>query len=195
MLLTRRERWIFNNRWVILTLIIHWLGAPLFLPWYSEATLAVWSERLGKGPYQKRLISAVRLDPEIYRLQIRPFYQLSYHGPQASFWSISLKIISIDSTLWSVLLQLRSHLNEIMLDQLPILADLHQYLERLSMMDPPPAKRDLVLEQVLETSSNKTYPICMVGVWSHTSDVVAAKNYAPRLIQISISPSSLNHRM
>jgi len=94
-----------------------------------------------------------------------------------------------------VLLQLRSHLNEIMLDQLPILADLHQYLERLSMMDPPPAKRDLVLEQVLETSSNKTYPICMVGVWSHTSDVVAAKNYAPRLIQISISPSSLNHRM
>ena len=45
-------------------------------------------------------------------------------------------------------LQLRSYLNEIMLDQLPILADMQRYLEQLSMMDPPPVKKDLVLEQV-----------------------------------------------
>jgi len=53
LLLARRERWIFKNRGVILTLIVHWLGPPLFLPWCSEATLAIWSEGLAQGPYQK----------------------------------------------------------------------------------------------------------------------------------------------
>ena len=35
-----------------------------------------------------------------------------------------------------------------MLDQLPVMAALRQYLEHLSLMDPPPIKRDLILEQV-----------------------------------------------
>ena len=52
LLLTKRERWIFYNRGVILTLI-HGLGPPWFLVWWSEPTLAIWSERLTKGPYQK----------------------------------------------------------------------------------------------------------------------------------------------
>jgi len=51
--LLRNERWIFNNCEVILTLIIHWLAPPLLLPWCFEATLAIWSERLAKGSYQK----------------------------------------------------------------------------------------------------------------------------------------------
>jgi len=55
--LTKRERWIFSNRVVILTLIIHWLGLPLFLPRRSEATLATWSEGLDKGPYQKNTLA------------------------------------------------------------------------------------------------------------------------------------------
>jgi len=41
LLLSRRERWIFNNGEVILTLVIHWLRPPLFLLWCSEATLAI----------------------------------------------------------------------------------------------------------------------------------------------------------
>lgn len=45
-------------------------------------------------------------------------------------------------------LQLRSYLNELMVDQLPILADLHTFLEHLGMMDPPAAKQELLLEQV-----------------------------------------------
>lgn len=38
------------------------------------------------------------------------------------------------------ILKLRSHLNEVMLDQLPILVEMQRYLEHLSMMDllPPP---------------------------------------------------------
>jgi len=32
LLLMKRERWIFNNRRVILTLNVHWLGPLLFLP-------------------------------------------------------------------------------------------------------------------------------------------------------------------
>lgn len=43
-------------------------------------------------------------------------------------------------------------MNEIMLDQLPILADMHTYLEHLSMMDPPVSKQDLILEQVIENT-------------------------------------------
>jgi len=51
--LMRRARWIFNKCGVILTLIIHWLGPPLSLPRNSKATLAIWGERLAKGPYQE----------------------------------------------------------------------------------------------------------------------------------------------
>ena len=46
------------------------------------------------------------------------------------------------------ILQLRTHLHDVMLDQLPVMAALRQYLEQLSIMDPPPIKRDLILEQV-----------------------------------------------
>jgi len=53
LLLTREERWSSDNRVVILTLIIHWLGPPLTLPWSSTAMLAVYSGRLAKGPYQE----------------------------------------------------------------------------------------------------------------------------------------------
>ena len=45
-------------------------------------------------------------------------------------------------------LQLRSYLTEVLLDQLPVLGELQRYLEHLAIMDPPPAKRDLLLEQV-----------------------------------------------
>ena len=52
--------------------------------------------------------------------------------------------------------QLRQYLNEIMLDQLPILADMHRYLEHLSMMEPPSSKQELILEQVLLTRDGHT---------------------------------------
>ena len=45
-------------------------------------------------------------------------------------------------------LQLRSHLTEVMLDQLPILVEMQRFLEHLSMMDPPAPARELILEQV-----------------------------------------------
>lgn len=48
------------------------------------------------------------------------------------------------------ILKLRSHLTEVMLDQLPILVEMQRYLEHLSMMDPPAPARELILEQVPE---------------------------------------------
>ncbi|XP_050413386.1 zinc finger MYND domain-containing protein 10 [Patella vulgata] len=50
----------------------------------------------------------------------------------------------------NVILKLRAYINEMLLDQLPILGELQRYLEHLSMMEPPAAKQDLVLEQVPE---------------------------------------------
>ena len=76
---SRRERWIFNNHGVILTQI-HWLEPPLFLTVCFEPTIAIWSEGLAKGPYQKNARPPVRLEPVIYRLQIQAFYQLTYPG-------------------------------------------------------------------------------------------------------------------
>ena len=49
--------------------LIHWLGSPL-LPRWSKPTLAIWSEGLATGPYQKNNPPTVRLKPAIYRLQI-----------------------------------------------------------------------------------------------------------------------------
>ena len=66
--LSKRKRCMFNNCGVILTLIIHWLDPPLFLPWCSEAMLPSWSERLAKGPYQRNTPPIV-----ICRLQIQGF--------------------------------------------------------------------------------------------------------------------------
>jgi len=67
-----------EKREVILTLIIHCLGPPLFLSWCSEATLAIWSERLAKGPYQTNFPPTVRLEPAIFKLQVQALSQPSY---------------------------------------------------------------------------------------------------------------------
>ncbi|CAF2135604.1 unnamed protein product [Rotaria magnacalcarata] len=46
--------------------------------------------------------------------------------------------------------KLRAHLNEVILDQMPHLIQLQRFLEQLSFMEPPTAKKQLVLEQVAE---------------------------------------------
>ncbi|KAK3744597.1 hypothetical protein RRG08_062248 [Elysia crispata] len=50
----------------------------------------------------------------------------------------------------NTIIKLRSYLTEVLLDQLPVLGELQRYLEHLSIMDPPPAKKELLLEQVPE---------------------------------------------
>ena len=77
LLLTRRERRIFNNHGVTLTRT-HCLGPPLFLLRGSEATLAIWSERLAKGPYKKTTPSAVRFEPTMHRLQASPAFFIKF---------------------------------------------------------------------------------------------------------------------
>ncbi|XP_013790056.1 LOW QUALITY PROTEIN: zinc finger MYND domain-containing protein 10-like [Limulus polyphemus] len=48
------------------------------------------------------------------------------------------------------ILKLRSHLSEILIEQLPSLQSLQQYLESLSIMEPPAVRRDLIIEQISE---------------------------------------------
>ncbi|KAK3579403.1 hypothetical protein CHS0354_029711 [Potamilus streckersoni] len=50
----------------------------------------------------------------------------------------------------NAILKLRSFLTEPMLDQIPVLGEMQRFLEHLSMMDPPPPKKDVLLEQVPE---------------------------------------------
>ncbi|XP_046542958.1 LOW QUALITY PROTEIN: zinc finger MYND domain-containing protein 10-like [Haliotis rubra] len=60
------------------------------------------------------------------------------------------KKYDIDSYRKNTILKLRSHLTEILLDQLPVLAEMQRYLEQLSMMEPPAPQKSFVLEQVPE---------------------------------------------
>ena len=43
-------------------------------------------------------------------------------------------------------------MNEMLLDQLPVLVEMQRYLEQLSMMEPPAVKKELLLEQVFTLS-------------------------------------------
>jgi len=59
----KRSRWVFDNCGANFILITTgWDRPPVFLPRCSEATLAIWSERLAKGSYQKNTPRAVRLE-------------------------------------------------------------------------------------------------------------------------------------
>lgn len=47
-------------------------------------------------------------------------------------------------------LKLRSHLNEIVIDQIPNLAHLQRFLEQLAISEPPAYKSDLIIEPIAE---------------------------------------------
>lgn len=46
------------------------------------------------------------------------------------------------------ILQLRSKLNEIVIDQIPVLNEMLRYLEHLSLFDAPIPKHGILIEQV-----------------------------------------------
>ncbi|XP_065832935.1 zinc finger MYND domain-containing protein 10-like [Oscarella lobularis] len=50
----------------------------------------------------------------------------------------------------AIVLKLRGKLNEVLLDQIPVLRDLQRYLEHLAVLDIPPPREELILEQVPE---------------------------------------------
>jgi len=68
-----KKWWIFNNREVILHGPIHWSGPLSFRGVPNPRYVAIWSERLAKGPYQKNTPSSVGLEPAIPRKQIQAF--------------------------------------------------------------------------------------------------------------------------
>lgn len=50
--------------------------------------------------------------------------------------------------------QLRGFLTDAVIDQLPNLVDLKNFLSHLALTDPAPPKKDLILEQVLQQTHN-----------------------------------------
>ncbi|XP_077133168.1 zinc finger MYND domain-containing protein 10 isoform X1 [Ranitomeya variabilis] len=112
--------------------------------------LCPWSRR-SKGLMQKyesgRWLSVpaedqqkmTKLDGQVwislYNLLLRPECQRKYH---------------IDSFTRGQLLKLRSHLTEVLIDQLPNLSELQRFLSHLSVSDAAPPKKELILEQVPE---------------------------------------------
>jgi hypothetical protein len=85
--------------------------------------------------------------------------------------------------------QVRSYLSEVVLDQIPTLATMRHYLEQLSMMDPPPVKRDLILEQVNNNPKYfyLLYPLLYDLTFSRVSSII--KN---DLGQLFLSTSKVN---
>jgi len=65
----RRERWLSDSCGIISD-PYPLVGTSIFLPWWSEPTLAIRSEGLAKGPNQKNTRPAARLKPTIYKLQL-----------------------------------------------------------------------------------------------------------------------------
>ncbi|GAB6020828.1 Zinc finger MYND domain-containing protein 10 [Chamberlinius hualienensis] len=61
--------------------------------------------------------------------------------------SDNLKKYSIDHFRKSQLIKLCPRLTETVIDQIPALSNLRQFLEQLKLFDPPPAKNDLIMEQ------------------------------------------------
>ncbi|KAK2161259.1 hypothetical protein LSH36_119g01005 [Paralvinella palmiformis] len=77
----------------------------------------------------------------------------------------------------NVILKLRSYLTEVMLDQIPVLVNLRKYLEQLSMMEPPAARKELLLEQVPEMRENilSFYE----GKWKELAEKQSKKYFNP----------------
>ncbi|XP_044129225.1 zinc finger MYND domain-containing protein 10 isoform X1 [Bufo gargarizans] len=71
----------------------------------------------------------------LYNLLLRTECQRKYH---------------IDSFVRGQLLKLRSYLTDVLIDQLPNLADLQRFLSHLSVSEAAPPKKELVIEQVPE---------------------------------------------
>lgn len=67
------------------------------------------------------------------------------------------------------MLQLRGFLTEVLIDQLPNLAELQRYLAHLAVTDPAPPKKELVLEQV------------------HTCTHISTPNYVPVRLHVAFS--------
>lgn len=71
-------------------------------------------------------------------------------------------------------LQLRSHLTEVLLDQMPVLSELQRYLEQLAIMDPPAIKSELIIEQVR----------ILIFVFKRSSNVAESKRCVFMLLRV-----------
>ncbi|XP_066452987.1 zinc finger MYND domain-containing protein 10 [Eleutherodactylus coqui] len=71
----------------------------------------------------------------LYNLLLRPECQRKYN---------------IDSFTRGQLLKLSSHLTDVLIDQLPNLVELQRFLSHLSVSEPAPPKKELIIEQVPE---------------------------------------------
>lgn len=114
-----------------------------------------WSKRSDDGQLQKFI------DNKWQTVSIQESYQITKIEGQVwiAIYNLILnfeciKKYDMNSFNKAQILKLRAYLNEVLLDQLPMLTELRRYLEEISMTETAPPKQDLVLEQIPEIRSN-----------------------------------------
>lgn len=82
-----------------------------------------------------------------------------------------------------MVLKLRQHFNEVLIDQLPILSLMQRFLEELSIMTPPDAVTDLVMTQVPEIQARilKTYKGKFADIAKRQYEKVFQKSHDERV--------------
>lgn len=114
-----------------------------------------WSKRTEDGTLQKFI------DNKWQTVSIQDSYQITKIEGQVwiAIYNIlmnyeCIKKYDLNSFNKAQILKLRTFLNEVLLDQLPMLTALRRYLEEISMSESAPPKHDLVLEQIPEIRSS-----------------------------------------
>ncbi|XP_029946975.1 zinc finger MYND domain-containing protein 10 [Salarias fasciatus] len=75
------------------------------------------------------------------------------------------------------LLKLRGFMTSVLIDQLPILADLERFLAQLAVTDPAPPKKELILEQIPEIWNHIVAENC--GKWEAIAKYQAKEIFSP----------------
>ena len=68
---------------------------------------------------------------------------------KSSIESFSINLSPRPETCLLFSVQLRPHITELLLDQIPVLSEFQRFLDQLTILEPPPAKNELILEQVM----------------------------------------------
>ncbi|XP_043934101.1 zinc finger MYND domain-containing protein 10 [Protopterus annectens] len=110
-------------------------------PWskYKEGQLQKYSDGRWHTVTSEDRLKMTKLDGQVwialYNLLLRTECQQKY---------------DINSFTKNQLLKLRRFLTEVLIDQLPNLVELQKFLSHLSVVEPPPPKKELILQQIPE---------------------------------------------
>ena len=121
----------------------------------QSVELAIWTKKDKEGKFYKYTDNKWKLVPLNERFQITKIEGQVW----ISLYELLLNPVCVSKYEYTEykknqILKLRSHLNEVVIDQIPNLAALQRFLENLAISEPPAYKSDLIIEQVSEIYDN-----------------------------------------